>query len=62
MTEEQHERDRHDQASDQGEEASGPAEEPTEVDWITISLALLAILALGGLVPLYLWVYFLYFP
>jgi serine/threonine protein kinase len=41
---------------------SSYTEEPTEVDWITISLALLAILALGGLVPLYLWVYFLYFP
>jgi serine/threonine-protein kinase len=38
------------------------AEEPAEVDWITITLALLVILALGGLVPLYLWVYFLYFP
>jgi serine/threonine-protein kinase len=37
-------------------------EEPAEVDWITITLVLLVILALGGLIPLYLWVYFLYFP
>ncbi len=34
---------------------------PLELDWITISLGLLALLAVGGLVPLYLWIYFLYF-
>lgn len=49
----------------QGASTAGKArydEEPEQIDWITITLALLVILALGGLVPLYLWVYFLYFP
>ncbi len=34
---------------------------PLNIDWVTIGLGLLALLAVGGLVPLYLWVYFLYF-
>lgn len=32
--------------------------DPLDVDWITILLALLALVAVGGLVPFYLWVYF----
>jgi serine/threonine-protein kinase len=35
---------------------------PFEVDWITILLALLALIAVGGLVPFFLWVYFVYNP
>lgn len=37
-------------------------ENPLEIDWITILLALLALVAVGGLVPLFIWVYFIYFP
>ena len=40
---------------------SPPEENPLAFDWISIGLGLLALLALGGLVPLYLWVYFRYF-
>jgi serine/threonine-protein kinase len=32
------------------------------LDWITWALALLALIAVGGLIPLWLWVYLLYFP
>ncbi len=32
------------------------------VDWISVGLGLLALLAVGGLIPLWLWVYFLYHP
>ncbi len=35
---------------------------PLEIDWITILLALLALLAVGGMVPLFIWVYFVYYP
>lgn len=38
-----------------------PKVDPLDFDWISIALGLLALLAVGGLVPLYLWVYFLYF-
>lgn len=33
---------------------------PLDIDWGTILLWLLAIIAVGGLIPLYLWVFFLY--
>ena len=33
-----------------------------EIDWITILLALLTLVAVGGLVPLFIWVYFIYYP
>jgi serine/threonine protein kinase len=33
---------------------------PLELDWLTIILGLLALIAVGGLIPFYLWVYFLY--
>ena len=35
---------------------------PLDVDWITILLALFALIAIGGLIPFYLWVYFVYNP
>jgi serine/threonine-protein kinase len=37
-----------------------PEENPLTIDWITISLGLLALIAVGGLLPFYLWVFFLY--
>jgi serine/threonine-protein kinase len=37
-----------------------PKENPLEIDWITIALGLLALIAAGGLFPFYLWVMFLY--
>jgi len=37
-------------------------EDPFEIDWITILLALLALIALGGLVPFTLWIYFVFNP
>jgi serine/threonine protein kinase len=38
------------------------AKNPLEIDWITIALALLALITVGGLIPFYLWVYFVYNP
>ena len=35
---------------------------PLDIDWATWALALLALIAVGGLIPLWLWVYLLYFP
>jgi serine/threonine-protein kinase len=35
---------------------------PLEIDWITVALALLALIAVGGLLPFYLWVYFVFNP
>lgn len=32
------------------------------VDWISVGLALLALLAVGGLIPFWMWVYFVYNP
>jgi serine/threonine-protein kinase len=37
-----------------------PDESPLDIDWGTIILGLLALIAVGGLIPLYLWVYFLF--
>jgi serine/threonine-protein kinase len=33
---------------------------PLSIDWLTILLGLLALIAVGGLFPFSLWVYFLY--
>jgi serine/threonine protein kinase len=33
---------------------------PLDIDWITWGLGLLALIAIGGLIPLWLWVYLLY--
>lgn len=43
-------------------EPSEPAESPLSIDWINIALGLLALIAVGGLIPFFLWVYFSYFP
>ncbi len=39
-----------------------PEENPLDIDWITIGLGLLALIAVGGLVPFCLWVYFTFNP
>jgi len=41
---------------------TAPLEEnPLNIDWVTIALGLLALFAVGGLIPFYLWIYFLFF-
>ena len=35
-------------------------ENPLDIDWMTIILGLLALVAVGGLFPFYLWVYYIY--
>jgi serine/threonine-protein kinase len=35
---------------------------PMDLDWGTLLLGLLAVLAVGGLIPLYVWIYYAYFP
>jgi serine/threonine-protein kinase len=35
---------------------------PFQLDWVTIALGLLALIAVGGLIPFFLWVYFVYNP
>jgi eukaryotic-like serine/threonine-protein kinase len=42
--------------------SSKPEVNPLDIDWVTIGLALLALIAAGGLVPFWLWVYFVYNP
>ena len=37
-----------------------PPRDPLAVDWLTAALALLALLAVGGLIPLWVWVYLAY--
>jgi serine/threonine-protein kinase len=37
-----------------------PQSRPADIDWGTVILGLLALIAVGGLIPLYLWIYFLY--
>ncbi len=44
----------------QGSEAA--AEAPVAIDWISVGLGLLALLAVGGLIPFWMWVYFAYNP
>lgn len=40
-----------------------PQEEaPLEIDWISVGLGLLALIAVGGLIPFWMWVYFVYNP
>ena len=34
----------------------------TEIDWMSVGLGLLAVLAVGGLIPFWMWVYFTYNP
>ena len=35
---------------------------PLDIDWFSIALGLLALIAVGGLVPFWMWVYFSYYP
>jgi serine/threonine protein kinase len=39
-----------------------PAEEPLNIDWLSVGLGLLAVIAVGGLVPFWMWIYFVYNP
>jgi serine/threonine-protein kinase len=39
-----------------------PTENPLDIDWVTIGLGLLALIAVGGLIPFSLWVYFVLNP
>jgi len=39
-----------------------PASSEEEIDWVTVGLGLLALLALGGLIPFWMWIYFSYNP
>lgn len=36
------------------------SKDPLDLDWMTIALGLLTLVAVGGLIPLFLWVYYLY--
>ena len=38
------------------------SENPLDIDWGTLALGLLALLAVGGLIPFWLWVYLVYNP
>ena len=39
-----------------------PGSSPFDLDWMTVTLGLLTVLAVGGLIPLWVWVYFSYNP
>jgi serine/threonine-protein kinase len=39
-----------------------PASASPEIDWATIGLALLALISVGGLIPFWIYIYFLYNP
>lgn len=41
---------------------SAAAAEPIDVDWISVGLGLLALIAVGGLIPFWMWIYFVYNP
>ena len=38
------------------------AEEPLDIDWLSVGLGLLALIAVGGLIPFWMWIYFVYNP
>jgi len=38
------------------------AAEPMNIDWLSVGLGLLALIAVGGLVPFWMWIYFVYNP
>jgi len=42
--------------------APEPAAPPTDIDWLSVALGLLALIAVGGLIPFWMWVYFVYNP
>jgi serine/threonine-protein kinase len=35
---------------------------PVDIDWLSVALGLLALIAVGGLLPFWMWVYFVYNP
>lgn len=39
-----------------------PAYEAVDIDWVSVALGLLALIAVGGLIPFWMWVYFVYNP
>ena len=39
-----------------------PAYQAIDIDWISVALGLLALIAVGGLIPFWMWVYFVYNP
>jgi serine/threonine-protein kinase len=39
-----------------------PAAAPLNIDWLSVALGLLALIAVGGLIPFWMWVYFAYNP
>lgn len=43
-------------------QAQAAAEAPIEIDWMSVGLGLLALIAVGGLIPFWMWVYFVYNP
>jgi hypothetical protein len=44
-----------------GRQDSTSLDNPFDIDWISLGLGLLATLAVGGLIPLWVWVYLRYF-
>lgn len=42
--------------------SSGSESNPLDIDWVTWGLALLALVCVGGQIPLWVWVYLLYNP
>ncbi len=39
-----------------------PLAAPLDIDWLSVALGLLALIAVGGLIPFWMWVYFTYNP
>jgi serine/threonine protein kinase len=50
------------QALPEPDEMEEAAEEPMNIDWLSVGLGLLAVIAVGGLVPFWMWIYFVYNP
>jgi len=46
----------------QTDAATLPLEPEADIDWISVGLGLLTVLAVGGLIPFWMWVYFAYNP
>jgi serine/threonine protein kinase len=42
--------------------ASAPEEPAVSIDWVSVGLGLLALLTVGGLIPFWVWAYFVYNP
>jgi len=39
-----------------------PAVPSIDIDWLSVALGLMALIAVGGLIPFWMWVYFVYNP